>query len=213
MSHFIIWLISALYFGTPNGQAITQLEQPMQRGLSELCTMPSGVFLIASAGHTCAQIGSSQCMQICGAVCTLSTRMMVSRWIMETPRCVSHSSHACTQERQPMQREWSMKNSMLSRPFTARLRLAFPVRKWRHAEQELCSPGPHRFCIQEYLKLDRWREPSYYWRRDPTASDREQIQCQDESSSPRWPAQLPIHDGFRLWQNHLPQCPASRPIT
>src|SRR5580765_7634830 len=153
MSHFIIWLISALYFGTPNGQAITQLEQPMQRGLSELCTMPSGDFLMASAGQTWAQIGSSQCMQICGAVCTLSMRMMVSRWIMEMPRCVSHSSHACTQDRQPMQREWSMKNSMFSRPLTARLRLASPVGKWGHAVQILCSHGQHKCCIQGYWKL------------------------------------------------------------
>src|SRR5215475_13524407 len=105
MSHFIIWLISALYFGTPNGQARTQLEQPMHRGLSELCTMPSGVFLIASAGHTCAQIGSSQCMQTWGAVCTLSARMIVSRWIIEIPRCVSHSSQAWTHALQPIHRE------------------------------------------------------------------------------------------------------------
>ena len=40
MSHFIIWSISAMYFGTPNGQASTQFEQPMQRGLSADCTMP-----------------------------------------------------------------------------------------------------------------------------------------------------------------------------
>ena len=31
MSHFIIWSKSATYLGTPNGQASTQLEQPMQR--------------------------------------------------------------------------------------------------------------------------------------------------------------------------------------
>jgi hypothetical protein len=31
MSHFIIWSISTMYFGTPNGQAFTQFEQPMQR--------------------------------------------------------------------------------------------------------------------------------------------------------------------------------------
>ncbi len=33
MSHFIIWSNSATYLGTPNGQASTQLEQPMQRWL------------------------------------------------------------------------------------------------------------------------------------------------------------------------------------
>src|SRR5947209_20358626 len=97
MSHFIIWLISALYLGTPKGQARTQLEHPIQRGFRELCTIPSGVFLMASAGQTCAQPGSSQCMHVCGVVCTLSARMMVSRWIMETPRCVAHSSQACMQ--------------------------------------------------------------------------------------------------------------------
>src|SRR5215469_12574515 len=105
MSHFIIWLISALYLGTPNGQERTQFEQPMQRGFSELCTTPSSVFLIASAGHTRAQMGSSQCIQTCGAVCTLLRRSMTSRWIMETPRCVSHSAQACTHDWQPMQRE------------------------------------------------------------------------------------------------------------
>ena len=71
MSHFIIWSNSATYFGTPNGQASTQLEQPMQRGLSADCTMPSSFCLIASAGHTSAQVGSSQCMHTIGAVCVV----------------------------------------------------------------------------------------------------------------------------------------------
>ena len=57
----------------------------MQRGLSELWTTPSAVCLMASAGQTCAQIGSSQCMHTCGAVCTLSRRSIVSRWIMRAP--------------------------------------------------------------------------------------------------------------------------------
>ena len=68
MSHFIIWSNSATYLGTPNGQASTQFEQPMQRGLSADCTMPSSVCLMASAGHTWAQVGSSQCMHTIGAV-------------------------------------------------------------------------------------------------------------------------------------------------
>ena len=102
----MLLLTAALvYFGTPKGHAYTQFEQPMQRGLSELWVTPSSVCLIASAGHTRAQIGSMQCMHTWGAVCTLSARMIVSRWIMETPRCVSHSSQACMQARQPMQRE------------------------------------------------------------------------------------------------------------
>src|SRR5690606_30046900 len=66
MSHFIIWSISAMYFGTPNGQASTQLEQPMQRGFRADCTMPPSVCLMASAGHTCAHVGSSQCMHTIG---------------------------------------------------------------------------------------------------------------------------------------------------
>jgi hypothetical protein len=54
--------------GTPNGQAITQLLHAMQRGLRALCTTPSPVRLIASAGQTSAQVGESQCMQITGTV-------------------------------------------------------------------------------------------------------------------------------------------------
>ena len=71
MSHFIIWSNSATYFGTPNGHASTQFEQPMQRGLSADCTMPFSVCLMASAGHTSAQVGSSQCMHTIGAVCVV----------------------------------------------------------------------------------------------------------------------------------------------
>src|SRR5215472_10241716 len=180
MSHFIIWLISALYFGTPNGHARTQLEQPMQRGLSELCTTPSGVFLMASAGQTCAQIGSSQCMQTCGAVWTLSARMMVSRWIMETPRWVSHSSQACTHARQPMHREWSMKNSMVSAPFIARLQPASRVLQSHHAEPAPWLRAQRKSCTREYWKPGQSRERSCYWRHDPAASDREQRRCQGE---------------------------------
>jgi hypothetical protein len=105
MSHFIICSNCAMYFGTPNGQDITQFEHAMQRGFKELCTTPSGVFLIASAGQTRAQTGSSQCMHTCGAVCTLSERWMVSKWIMLVPRWVSHSPQACTHDWHPMQRE------------------------------------------------------------------------------------------------------------
>jgi hypothetical protein len=111
MSHFIIWSISAMYFGTPNGQASTQLEQPMQRGLSADCTMPPSVCLIASAGHTCAQVGSSQCMHTIGAVCVVVARSMRSRWISDWPRWVPHSMHACTHASQPMQRLWSITNT------------------------------------------------------------------------------------------------------
>ena len=93
MSHFIIWSSSAMYFGTPNGQASTQFEQPMQRGLSADCTTPSSVCLIASAGQTWAQVGSSQCMHTCGAVWVVVARSMVSRWISDWP-AVGAALHA-----------------------------------------------------------------------------------------------------------------------
>jgi hypothetical protein len=80
----------------------------MHRGFSELCTTPSGVRLIASAGHTAAQAGSSQCMHTTGVVCTLSPRWMVSKWIIETPAWVSHSAQAATHALQPMHRLGSM---------------------------------------------------------------------------------------------------------
>ena len=112
MSHFIIWSNSATYFGTPNGQASTQFEQPMHRGLSADCTMPPSVCLIASAGHTSAQVGSSQCMHTIGAVCVRRRgRSTRSRWISDWPRWVPHSMQACTHASQPMQRLWSMTNT------------------------------------------------------------------------------------------------------
>ena len=58
-----------LILGTPNGQASTQLLQAMQRGLRAVCTTPSSVFLMASAGQTSAQVGESQCMHTTGTVC------------------------------------------------------------------------------------------------------------------------------------------------
>ena len=69
MSHFIISSNSVFILGTPNGQASTQLLQAMQRGLRAVCTTPSPVRLIASAGQTSAQVGESQCMQTTGTVC------------------------------------------------------------------------------------------------------------------------------------------------
>ena len=51
MSHFIICSARTIIFGTPNGQARTQLLQATQRGFSDDCTTPSSVFLIASAGR------------------------------------------------------------------------------------------------------------------------------------------------------------------
>ena len=114
MSHFIIWSISAMYFGTPNGHARTQFEQPMHRGFSADCTMPFSVCLIASAGHTSAHVGSSQCMHTIGAVCVVVARSIGSRWISDRPRCVPHSWHAWTHAWQPMHRLWSITNTGLS---------------------------------------------------------------------------------------------------
>src|SRR5581483_1329061 len=108
MSHFIICCSSSIIFGIPNGQASTQLLQAMQRGLRDECTTPSSPFLMASAGHTSAQVGSSQCMQTIATVLMDCERSRKSKLIIDLPRCVSHSSHAWMQERQPMQREGSM---------------------------------------------------------------------------------------------------------
>jgi hypothetical protein len=55
---------------------------------------PIGFFLMASDGQTSAQAGSSQCMQTTGTVCGDAARSVYSRWIMDTPRCVSHSAQA-----------------------------------------------------------------------------------------------------------------------
>src|SRR5262245_66311253 len=112
MSHFIISSNSTFIFGTPNGQASTQLLQAMQRGLRAVCTTPSSVRLMASAGHTSAHVGDSQCMHTTGTVCVVRERSTNSRWIIECPLCESHSVQACTHDSQPMQRLGSMKNSM-----------------------------------------------------------------------------------------------------
>jgi len=48
-------------------------------------------------------------MQTIGTVAMVSRRSTKSRWIMEWPRCVSHSAQALTQDSQPMQREGSTK--------------------------------------------------------------------------------------------------------
>src|SRR5947207_12515590 len=50
-----------------------------------------------------------QCMNATGTVFTLTARFSYSKWIIESPRCVSHSVHACTQAWQPMHRCGSMK--------------------------------------------------------------------------------------------------------
>src|SRR5215510_3221730 len=112
MSHFIIRSNSVIILGTPNGQARTQFEQAIQRGLRALITRPSPDRLMASAGQTSAQVGESQCMHTTGTVCVEAWRSTYSRWIIECPLCVSHSEHAWTHDWQPMQRLGSMKNSI-----------------------------------------------------------------------------------------------------
>src|SRR3954470_20046429 len=107
MSHFIICSYSGTSFGIPNGQASTQFEHAMHRGFNDDPTTPSSYFLIASAGQTCAQVGSSQCQQTYAAVAMVSGRSTKSKLIIETPRWVSHSSHAFRHAWQPMQRDGS----------------------------------------------------------------------------------------------------------
>src|SRR5512145_2772466 len=102
MSHFIIRFILVFILGTPNGQASTQLLQAMQRGFLAVCTTPSAVRLMASAGHTSAHVGVSQCIQTTGNVCGEAARPTYSRWIIECPLCVSHSLQASTHDWQPM---------------------------------------------------------------------------------------------------------------
>src|SRR5262245_51917635 len=115
MSHFIICSSSLFIFGTPKGQASTQFEQAIHRGLSEDWTTPSSVCLIASAGQTSAHVGRSQCMHTVGTVAIVLSRSMKSMWIIGYPRCVSHSAHAFTHASHPMQREGSMKNPYSTR--------------------------------------------------------------------------------------------------
>src|SRR5215475_427105 len=111
MSHFIIRFMPVFILGTPKGQASTQLLQAMQRGLRALWTTPSAVRLMASAGHTSAHVGASQCMQTTGIVCGELSRSRMSSWIIEYPLCVSHSLQAWTQALHPIQRPGSTKNS------------------------------------------------------------------------------------------------------
>src|SRR4029078_12299187 len=109
MSHFIMSAKPASIFGTPNGQDSTQLLHAIQRGLRAVCTTPSLVRLMASAGQTSAHVGVSQCMQTTGSVCGDCARLTYSKWIIECPLCVSHSLHASTHDWQPMHRFGSIK--------------------------------------------------------------------------------------------------------
>ena len=86
----------------------------MHRGFSADCTMPCSVCLIASAGHTSAQVGSSQCMHTIGAVACVVAAVDRLEVDERRPRCVPHSSHACTHAWQPMHRLWSITNTGVS---------------------------------------------------------------------------------------------------
>src|SRR5438067_5510974 len=112
MSHFIIRSNSVTILGTPNGQASTQFEQAMHRGLRAVITRPSAPRLMASAGQTSAHVGLWQCMHTTGTVCTDVLRSTYSMWIIECPLCVSHSEQACSQAWHPMHRCGSTKNSI-----------------------------------------------------------------------------------------------------
>jgi hypothetical protein len=83
MSHFIIRFIFVFILGTPKGQARTQLLHAMQRGFRAVCTTPSSVRLMASAGQTSAQVGESQCMHTTGTVWVDPARSMKSNWIID----------------------------------------------------------------------------------------------------------------------------------
>src|SRR5262245_6720401 len=111
MSHFIIRSNSAIILGTPNGQARTQFEQAMHRGLRAVITRPSALRLMASAGQTSAHVGLWQCIHTTGMVCTDVLRSTYSMWIIEWPLCGSHSAQACSQAWHPMHRCGSTKNS------------------------------------------------------------------------------------------------------
>src|SRR6478735_2831904 len=111
--------------GTPNGQAKTQLRQPMQRDGSACCTIPSGVIWIASTGQTWAHgaTGSVQCMQTVGWVATLIPRSTKSTTTMLSPLWESHSRQAASQARQPMQRDGSTKRVLIATPRSSQYRL------------------------------------------------------------------------------------------
>ncbi len=51
-------------------------------------------------------------MQTCGVVWTVLARSTYSRWIMEVPRWVPQSAHACTQAWQPMHGAGSMMKTL-----------------------------------------------------------------------------------------------------
>src|SRR5262245_24340962 len=140
-------------FGTPKGHASTQLLQAMQRGLRAVCTTPSPVRLIASAGQTSAHVGVSQCIHTTGRVCGDAARLTYSKWIIEWPLCVSHSLHASTHDWQPIQRFGSMKKYFSA----GMVELQFPIavlrdEKCNRADRPLFGRVPRIPCTRVFSK-------------------------------------------------------------
>src|SRR5262249_21978745 len=120
----------------------------MQRGLRADCTTPSPVRLMASAGQTSAHAGCSQCLQTTGTVCVLRVRSMNSRWIIESPRCVSHSVHACTHAWHPMHLFGSMKKCRYS-GFGMTLLLRLEHRRVGRRAVGFAHPAPAHFVLRD----------------------------------------------------------------
>src|ERR1041384_2419308 len=87
-----------------------QYSQPMQT-LVSITTAPSSYLVIASTGHTAAQAGKEQCMQLLraqsGDMPSSTGGSMVIQFVPESSyrlvrSCSFQSLHACTQCRQPM---------------------------------------------------------------------------------------------------------------
>jgi hypothetical protein len=108
MSHFIICSGPIITLGMPKGQASSQFEQAMQRGLSDDWTTPSSVFLIASAGQTWAQVGVVAVHAHGGHGGGGGMPVDEVEVDHRGAAVVSHSAQALTQLSQPMQREGSM---------------------------------------------------------------------------------------------------------
>ena len=92
----------------PKGQASTQLEQAMQRGLSD--ELHDAVLaLLDGVGRADLRAGRVVAVpaDVGGGGDASRCRSMKSKLIIDMPRCVSHSSQAFTHDWQPMQREGS----------------------------------------------------------------------------------------------------------
>src|SRR5262245_30610556 len=102
MSHFIMSSKPTFIFGTPNGHDRTQLLQAIHRGLRAVCTTPSPVRLMASAGHTSAQVGVAQWTRPTGSDSSDGAPVSNSESLSEWALWASHSLHAAKRHWQPM---------------------------------------------------------------------------------------------------------------